>query len=538
MKKRTIGLVLCALFLFAGSLVFAGGRRDTASGGKLVITVTQEGNANTHDSTVERAYQELIAKKLGREIEIRYTMIPGSDYSTKAQLLLATGDLTDFFQIPFLYDYSRPVQEGFFTNLLPQRAKLSNYFNYIERADGGLANVLFGDGGVYVIAGIGLPRFPEDHGILPNNTSTYRYDIFQKHGIPIPETLDDIYNAAKKLKSLYPSVYPINSRWRDLRSLFFSNHTQNTIYWNGSAYVNGLFEEGYKEAIAFAQKLYTEGLLDPEYIIDTDDTLKSKELTDRTFIVLSDWFTTPGEFTRLSETGQIFCTTFFADNPKYGRAWQNIQRVNSISTNVFYNAAISSKVKDLDGVLAFLNASYEDDVVRLLNWGIEGTTYTLDANGNPRFVDSILNANDPWIEADKYGMRASRNMRPGLSLVDDAIAFVGLAPNDWLYYNGDLHVEPIEKSPYYLSFPYPKNEYMPPFFDEPRLIYTEAENEIRSQNMARLETYRNEMEAKFISGEERMANWDAYMNGIRSICDVDALLKVMNDAARRYLSNL
>lgn len=501
---------------------------------KLVINITVEGNEGVKDSKVNEEFERIMSEKLGRELEIKYTLIPGSEYGDKAKLMLTTGDFGDVIQLPFLYDYSKPAAEGFFLDVNAYKDSVPNFFKYIEQTSDGIASVMNSNGNIYAIPGIGLPRFPKDHGMLPSNVSTYRYDVFEKLDIKIPETLDEVYAAAKKLKEAYPDSYPINSRWKDLRSLYMANHVQNAVYWNGSEYVLGLLEEGYKDAIAFAQKLTVEGLLDPEYIIETDDTLKSKEFTDKTFIVLGDWFTTPGEFTRLSTEGQIFAATLFPDNPKYGKAWQHVQKVNEVSKDIFTNFAFSSKTKDPEGLMEFINHLYDDDIIRLLTWGIEGESYTLDENGNPKFVDEILNASNPWDAADKFGMRASRNMRPGLQLVTDDTAYVALAANDWLYYEGALHEEPFEQSPYYLSFPYPKNDYIPPFFNEPILQFTDAESQEKSQMITAMETYRDEMQAKFVSGELSMDEWDSYMDGLKNIVDVDRLLQIHNDAAKRY----
>lgn len=512
----------------------SGGKRE-----KLVINATMEANTGAKDSIVEQAFQKLMSEKLGREVEINYTLISGANsaYEEQAKLLLASNDITDFFQLPFLYDYAKQASEGMFVNLLDYRDQLPQYFAYLEQTDGGLANAMDGEGNVFVLAGIGLPRFPQDSGMLPENVTTYRYDIFEENNIPIPTTLDELYEAAKQLKEIYPNTYPINTRWRDLRTLFAANHTDGQIYWNGEEYVMGVLDEGYQEAVAFANKLYAEGLLDPEYIIDTDDTLKSKQLSDKTFIVLADWFSTPGEFTRLSGEEQIFSAALFPDNPKYGKAWQNVQRVNQISTNIFSNYVISSQTEDLEGLLEFINHCYDEDVIRLITWGIEGETYTLGSDGKPMFTEQILTAEDPWIKADEWGMRASQNGRPGLGLIDDSTAFVALSPLDWLYYEGELHVEPFEQSEYYLSFPYPDNELIKPQFFEPKLQFTTEEAQERSQMQTAFDTYRDEMQAKFVSGEESMDNWDSFIAGFDEIMDVDRFVQIHNDAAKRYLDN-
>ena len=41
-----------------------------------------------------------------------------------------------------------------------------------------------------------------------------RTDIFKKHNIKIPTTLDEVLEAGKKLKELYPDSVPITNRFQ------------------------------------------------------------------------------------------------------------------------------------------------------------------------------------------------------------------------------------------------------------------------------------------------------------------------------------
>ncbi|WZL78987.1 extracellular solute-binding protein [Eubacteriales bacterium mix99] len=511
----------------------ADGKRDP-----LVLNITMEGNPGSKDGRVNEEFEKQMSKKLNRELKIKYELIPGSEYSDKASILFSTGDFGDLIGIPFLFDYSKASEEGFLLDIAPYKDIFPNYWKYMEQTNAGIASVTDDEGHIYDVKSIGLPRFPEDKGMLPSNLSTYRYDIFEKSNIKIPETLDELYDAAKKLKEIYPDVYPVHTRWNDLRSLFFANHTSNGVYWNGKEYVMGLYEEGYRDAVAFARKLYAEGLLDPEYISDDDEMLKSKELSDKTFIVMADWFTTPGEFTRLSSSGQVFCATLFPNNPKYGEeAWQEVQPVNTVSINQFSGMAVNADTKDPEGVIEFLNHCFDDDIIRLLTWGIEGDSYNLDKDGNPQFVDDILNAPDPWSEADKYGMRASKNMSPGVILADDTKAYVALAADDWLYYDGKVHQEPIEQSEYYLNLPYPdypENPYVPPAFEEPVCTFDTNTTQENSQITTAYNTLRDEWETAMVSGTRSMDEWDKYMKEIKNVADIDKLLDNYNKAAKEY----
>lgn len=504
----------------------------------LVISCTLEGNPGSKDGPVNAAVLELLSEKMNRKVTIEYELIPSAEYSEKAALLFATGDFGDLIGIPFLFDYSKASQEGFLLDIAPYKDVIPQYFDYMEQSSAGIASVTDAEGHIYNIKSLGLPRFPEDSGMLPQNLSMYRTDIMEANNIKVPETLDEVYEAAKKLKEIYPDSYPINSRWNDLRTLFCANHVRDDIYWNGEEYVIGLFEEGYKDAVAFAAKLYAEGLLDPEYITDNDDMLKSKVMSDKNFILLADWFTTPGECTRLSSSGQIFAAALFPSNPKYGEAaWHYVDRVNEISVNAFSGLAVNADTKEPEAVLELLNHCFDEDLVRLQTWGIEGESYNLDEEGNPVFVDEILQADDPWAAADAFGMRASKNFRPGIELMTDSSAFVALAADDWLWYEGAVHQEPIEQSEYYLSLPYPsypENPYLGPDFNEPVLQFDSATNQENSQILTAMKTVKSEWEASLVSGTRDMAEWEAFMEALRSSGDLQKLLDNYNAAAAAY----
>ena len=521
----------------------AGGGADATSSTAentepLKISATLQSLGVDNETTqVHQAWLEMMNQKMGREVQLDIDYIPSSEYGEKAKMLIASNDITDIFTIPSFYDWSTAAKDGMFLDLAPYAdTQLTNYMGLVDKTLSGRDMMYNANGQMFLVYEMFTPRFPEDSGINSSNVSAYRYDVFEKNNIKIPETLDEVYDSAKKLKEIYPDKYPINTRWKKLDSIFYANHTYNDMYWNGKEYVLGLLDEGYKEALQFASKLYTEGLLDPEYLIDTDDTIKSKALNDVNYMWLAEWFNTPAEYTRLSNEEKIFAVTFWPDNPKYGTAWQLISANNVVDPSPFAQFVVSSKAKDVDGILKLIDLQFDEEVIRLITWGIEGVTYTINDKGNPEFVDSIKNADDMWAEGDKYGIRTSTKSRPGLQMCSDAKAFVDLANNDYLYYEDALHVEPFEKSEYYLSMPYPDSDYIPPAFFGPKLQFTDDEQQTISKMMAAVYTYRDEMQSKFVKGEESFGNWDKFIEGLYSMGDIDKVVEIYNTAADRYFA--
>ncbi|GJM78407.1 hypothetical protein HMSSN139_09030 [Paenibacillus sp. HMSSN-139] len=197
---------------------------------------------------------------------------------------------------------------------------------------------------------------------------------------------------------------------------------------------------------------------------------------------------------------------------------------------------MSSKVKNPEELIKFIDYQYSDEMIQLITWGIEGTTYTIGENGVPTFVDSLKTAKDPWLEGDKYGMRASRNYNPGLQMVSDARAFVDFAATDYTVFDGKYEEVPIEKAPFLTSLPMPENEYVPSWLSEPSIQLTGDESQRISEIMNPVKTFVTEEQAKFVAGKNSFDDWQAFIEKIHKMGNIDEVLQIYNDAAQRAMS--
>ncbi|MFD0716310.1 extracellular solute-binding protein [Paenibacillus sp. GCM10027626] len=543
-RKATMHILIVVLML---ALVASGcttsnktpeGSKESkgAEGETLSFSVTLPSNGvDDMNSMVGKEWLKQMEAKMGKKLDIQFNYIPGSEYDDKVKLLITSNELPDIFMTPLFYDTTNMAEQGQILELSQYKDLMPNYMKYLNSVKDGMTRVTNADGKMYFFKETSNPRFPADRGMLVQNTSSYRYDLFKDNNIEIPKTLDEFYDAAKKLKQLYPNKYPVNTRWNDLRSLFSANHIKDDIFWDGSKYVYGVLEDGYKDALQYANKLYSEKLLDPEYTIDTDDTLLRKATNGDNFMWMADWFTLPGTNTRNSTDGKIFAISLYPSNPKYGTAWQEVANVNTPDIG-WAALCISSKAKNPEELIKFIDLQYTDEMDRLITWGIEGTTYKIGEDGKPTFVDSIKNATDPWEEGDNYGMRASRKHRPGLQISSDPTAFVDFAPNDYTVFNGKYEVVPVEKSPFLLSLPMPHNEYIASWFDGPAIQFTQDESQQISEVINALKTFVKEEQAKFVAGKNSFNDWDKFIAEVKKIGDIDKVLKIYNDAAKRVLS--
>lgn len=528
---RLFALLLCLTFL-TGFVQIA----RAAEPLRFTATVISWGG-DEDNSQVQKEWLRVMEEKMGRPIEITYTRIPSSEYEERSRLMLNTDSMTDFMITPLFYDVSREAEAGMLLDF--SQYDMPNYKKFIEQTPSGESLAYNAEGKIYRLLEGFLPRFPADKGMLPNNMMVFNATVFEENGIPIPDTLEGVVEAARKLKEIYPDTFPINTRWNNFNSVYLMHHASNEIYWDGTAFKFGLFDENYKAALQFLNMLYAEKLLDPEYSLETDDTVKSKLLNRKNFIGINEWFTQPGEYTRAAKdsTGDIFAVTLYPDTAAYGKSWQSVQNVNTYDLSGWGQFIVNSDTKEPEELVKFIDLQYSPELIDLITWGIKDVTYTVNEKGEKHFIDSILKSPNPFDEGDKYGMRASTKHRPGLAVASDSAAYVDMARMDYIWYDGKVHEEPLEKSPYITELPYPKSDYIPPNYDAPKISFSTEDGAEVARIMGPVYTYRDEMLSKFIKGEESFDNWDKYIENLKQMGDIDTVLKMYNDAAAIYLKS-
>jgi putative aldouronate transport system substrate-binding protein len=498
---------------------------------KMSAMLTTWGGIAT-EKPVHQEWLKLMEKKMGRPVELDITYVPAAEYDEKANLAINGNSMPDYMVTPFLYDYNKIGEQGMILDLAQYKENMPNFFEKIGMAKDGLMRISNDQGKIYGLWEVGMPRMPEDHGLGLMNMTTVRSDIFEEKGIKIPETQDEFLAAARKLKELYPDIFPVNTQFQSLNALYYANHVTNDIFWDGKDYQYGPLTEGYKDAIRYARTLFEEGLLDPEYLNEDNDTIHEKAVNDKNLMWLTMWFTTPGAISRELNWDKTYTVTLTPSNPKYGVAYENRTATNEVELSNWSVAVINSKVEDPEAITKFIDYQFEDDVIRLITWGIEGETYELDAEGNPKFVDEILNAPDPWTAGDKWGMRMSKNFRPGLQIAADTAAYVNAAPDDSVYVNGEVKRVPVEQA--FMDVPYPDAPLTPPWFNGPSLQFTPEESEELNLIFSAVNTARDEIQAAIIQGDMPIETLDTLNEKLMEMGDINRGLDIYRAAKARY----
>lgn len=486
---------------------------------------------------VYQAFEELTG------VTIEWEVIPISDYDQVMGTRLASGqNLPDIFVIP---SGSNADQLGFDGIAMPLNDLIEEnayYLNMLMDEYPIIRSALTtADGNIYAYPGFGegFINKPEemDTGELTDpganlclNVSMIRKDWLDKLGLEVPETLDDWYNVLKAFKTQDPNgngeadEIPITAtfnmrdiyRFGEAFGLYRAGNDESR--WgtdeNGKVFFKDTTEE-FKQTLEFLNKLYTEGLLDPEYVTPGFDKTTEKVSRDLLGAVASDWVSNISTYNANLNTAGVEDANWVPVKPIENPDGE------SLITNrwsIWKTAAISKDCDNPELAMKWLDFQcLSAQGIALTNFGIEGDSYTVAEDGTVTLTDNAMNNPD------------------------------GLGPQEYLRSLGAWGQ---------LPYPQAKEGYEALWANQPELIefaesfteeqirqpfpntnlpFTDEENSIRTEFETNIETYCDEMAIKFIQGEESLDNFDEYVATVESY-GLSELLEVYQNAYDRFLS--
>ncbi|NOU90707.1 extracellular solute-binding protein [Paenibacillus sp. LMG 31460] len=494
---------------------------------KLKVVIPHFGGDPT-GTLVQQEFEKEIEKYLGAKVTIEWTRIPWGEYKEKTQVMLTSGDIPDIMLVRSQDNIIKYGEQGLFLDLSKYMDIMPNYKQFITATDNNEQYLMNKNKQLFAF----YDGFSNPSDIEPSQyAAAYRLDIFEKNNIKVPTTLDEMYDAAKKLKALYPDSYPVaqSEQYLGYDGILNANHTNGEIYWNGKQYVYGPTEEAYKESLVFLNKLYTEKLLDPAYWSDEMDQAKPKASTGKSFMYPLIWSGYVADFNANKEAGVKWALSMLADNPKYGKSWKYGSDTKGKGLNNGYGLVISAKAKNPEQLVKLVDYQYNDKMIDLLMWGIEGKSYEMK-DGKKQYLPALKSSADFVGELAKMGVSASMRTRPGIVFTpQERIAVYTSVPDVLFYNNGKAQMENY----YMASDKYGGKESIAPMDRAPKIMLTKDDNDRIANTMTPIKTYVKESSVKFIKGEMSFADWDKFQATIKKMGDYESILKLQNDKVKK-----
>ena len=459
-----------------------------------------------------------VIKELRRRtgINVDILAMPASVYNERAMTLIASKDsMPDVM----LNSYDQGMRndlgmQGAFVAVNKYADKLPNFKRiFIDEAEergttlpmrAGIA----ADGNLYYFPKYDNERYV-NHGML------YRKDIFDKHGLEMWNSPEELYQVLKKLKKLYPDSTPFVSKngnaliYKLIQSYGIPDFGRLFFDETDGKWKQSVIDPRLKELLDMLKKMYDEGLLDPEFLTCTQASWTQKMVQKDKAFVTFDWIG------RLEQFKEQTLNTVPEYDLRYANPFGPNQSVNTLAKTGYGGPQITNNNK-AELSLKLCDYLLSEGGAELMSLGIEGVTYNLDDRGFAEYVGfegKVPSINDI---AEKYGLYVE-----GLGLRGDKRS---------CYFNYTEKEQ--EAQDLMLNKPNGFEK------EDPALIYTPDEKAIIDKDLADIEKAVAEFCTKYIlsakgskdTGDEA---WNAWIAKARATWNIDEQERTANDIYKR-----
>ena len=436
-------------------------------------------------------------------VRITTTHIPFSDALEKRGLLISAGDAPTVIPLMYTGDERQYAASGAvlplsdYSEYMPNFAKYTEEWDLTEMVD----DLRQDDGRYYMTPGLQEISVPVFSLVL-------RKDVFEEVGAPIPETWDELQTGLELIKEKYPDSKPLADGFEGASMLNYASHAFGTVagwgFGNGMFYdeASGEFEyaatnDGYKAMLEYFNGLTEAGLLDTESFTAPNDgtgTVIEKVAAESVFAASGSAGTVQDFATALDAAG-VTDYELIQIAPPGGPAGDTIE-----PRNFWHGFAVTKQAEDsedLCSTIQFLDWLYYSAEAReLVQWGVEGETYTKAEDGtitlNPEYKYAAYNLNMDTGTTD---------IKLDLGYGNDVLAGASESRELKESYNQPQFVEYIDTV---LSSRTPRDPFPPAPLDEmdleqASLMGTPLKDSVDTATL------------QFILGDRDLAEWDAYV---------------------------
>lgn len=525
--KRLISGILAGV-LIGSSLVACGPKKEAAT--TATTDASADANVNPYPlkgnttlkvwagkvqsklikTNAEAQWAPELEKRTGVKIEWQHSI---SD--DQFNLMLASGDLPDIISNDWIYNYQGGPTKAMESNLIiplndvfkKYAPNLSKYLKENPDVDKRLKT----DEGKYGV----FPTIRNDMTLRVYFGPFVRQDWMDELGIKTPETIDDWYTMLKTFKDKKNLQAPLS--WengsnkglpaRDV-GIIGSYGLQYGMFIKDGKVKYGPYEPAYKDFMATMNKWYKEGLIDPDIATVDKKVIDSKFTSEKTAVT----------FYLLGGGIGNYMSALEKTNPKVdikGIPYPVLKKgdkpqISSLS-GVFgpFQAAISTSCKNVEAAARWLDYAYSTEGHMFYNFGTEGVSYKME-NGYPKYTDEIMKA--PQGAKEVLGKFINQNG----SFINDVRSFE------------QYSVSRPQQTEAIKTWATEEVKYA-----MPEVYFTADENQEVATLMNDLKSYSDEMYFKFMFGNEKIENMDAYYARLKSL-NVERAIALYQKAYDRF----
>lgn len=442
-----------------------------------------------------RLWQE-IAKKTNISLEGVISQ-SNSNEEEAFNLMLSSGKLADIIGFKNPSELEKLGRDG---GLIPLNDLIKEHAPHIQAVldsdDKFRQGATALDGNIYYI--------PKNQELVSAEFWWVRQDWLDKLGLDVPTTVDQLYDVLTAFKNNDPNgngeadEIPLFDRagWKMPDEYLYLWDTSTEFYPRDGKMTFEPMEENFKVGVTNLVKWYKEGLIDPEILTrgaKSRDILYSSNIGGMTH----DWPSTGNYNRSLAEDIPGFNNVSIAPP-----ANQNGEVIERTTRYPGVGWGISSQCKDPVTLIKFFDYMFTEEGSTLMNWGIEGETYTVNDDGTKSYTDTVLNS-----EQTPLGYLRSLGIQYRVGMLQDAE-----------YEYAFMTPEASAAAKLYNSNPQWYREDMPPYLDgELGLKYSTDDEAEYKKIMSEVRPYVDEMFQKWLLGASDFEeDYDGFIKELKS----------------------
>ncbi len=448
-------------------------------------------------------------------VHVTFDSPPAGSWAEAFKLLIAGKDLPDIIEegSGSLSDYpggpDQAIADGVYIDLAPLIPLYAPNYNKLLEDPEFRKEVTTDKGAIPAFFCAHTAKEPAWSGPV------VRLDWLKEQGLEIPVTLADWENMLIKFRDAYGCEAPLQLNVRGVPD--YGEFVGAFDVAPGTFQIDGVVkygpvEAGFRDYVTLMHKWYEEGLIDPEFPTRDGTSADALATTGRAGAWTGDYNNKLNTYISIvRKTGDEKYDLEAAPYPVREAGMVSHVRQTNFK-NKLSGAFITTSCKDVEAAMRWMDWNYSEEGMMLFNYGIEGLTYDV-IDGLPYYSD-FYNKNPDGIAPGHMSWKYRTSYGPYLRLFTMQRVHVPNPKTDNTYTvwesNGD-------------------NAY-----SLPMVTYTAEESSERSRLLNEIKMYQEPMIAKFITGDEPLENFDAYLAHMKEL-GVDRVIEITQGALDRYI---
>lgn len=537
MKKRRLMAAAMAAVMLTGTLAGCSAKSETSG------TEAAKGEAGTSQAQTEETLEGSLVSKEPKEFTV-FLNFNNMPFDSNWQVWQEAAKRTNISLKGTIFLSNSNEEEAF--NLMMSSGNLADIIGYVDASsleklgrDGGMIplndlikehapniqKVLDEDARfrqtAYSLDG-NIYQIPKNQELKAAEFWWIRQDWLDKLNLKAPTTVDELHDVLYAFRNEDPNgnglkdEIPLFDRagWKQPDEYLYLWDTSLEFYPRDGKMKYEPLEENFKTGVSNMIKWYQEGLIDPEIFTrgaSSRDTLLGGDLGGCTH----DWVSTANYNSTLQETIPGFqMVAIVPPADQNGVVKERVSRYPGVGWG------ISSQCKDPVTVIKFMDYFFTEEGSDLMNWGIEGDTFTRDADGSKHFTDTVLQS-----ELTPIGYLRSIGAQYRIGMCQDG---------DYEY--ATMKEDGIEANKLYNGHDEWFDDSLPPYLDGKMALKYTSDDETEYKNiMASIKPYVDEKFQSWILGVNDFdSEYDIFIKELKAR-GIDRALEINQKAYDTFL---